>query len=201
MPARERRKQLVEAAFRVVARDGVAAATTRRVAAEASVPAAVVHYCYRSTQELLADMLAVVFEESAAAAEAALRARRPGDDLRDTLRDSLHRLWATYQARPEQHLALFELISGALRDPDRAELIRRHRQRILGYAQRYLTDIADNAKLSWSRPLPAIAHTLLATIEGALFAWLIDRDDQAAADTLDGLADQITAHARPVMER
>lgn len=201
MPARERRKQLVEAAFRVVARDGVAAATTRRVAAEASVPAAVVHYCYRSTQELLADMLSVVFEESAAAVEAALRARRPGDDLRDTLRDSLRRLWATYRAHPEQHVALFELISGALRDPGRAELIRRHRQRILGYAQRYLTDIADNAKLTWSLPVPAIAHTLLATIEGVLFAWLIDRDDQVAGDTLDELANQLTAHARPVLER
>ncbi|MFB7756763.1 TetR/AcrR family transcriptional regulator, partial [Streptomyces sp. NPDC056121] len=53
MPSAQRRRQLVEAAIRVMARDGVAKTTTRSVVAEAGVSLSVFHYCFDSKQELL----------------------------------------------------------------------------------------------------------------------------------------------------
>ena len=48
-----RRAQLIAAATRVVAREGVAAATTRRIAQEAGVPHGLVHYWFSGKDELL----------------------------------------------------------------------------------------------------------------------------------------------------
>src|SRR6478752_1965391 len=52
-----RRAQLIEAATRVVAREGVAAATTRRIAQEAGVPHGLVHYWFTGKDELLQEVV------------------------------------------------------------------------------------------------------------------------------------------------
>src|SRR5215469_9316126 len=65
-----RRAELVEAAGRVVARDGVAAATTRRIAEEAGLPHGLVHYWFASKDELLEEVIMTLlrqFEEVTAA--------------------------------------------------------------------------------------------------------------------------------------
>jgi AcrR family transcriptional regulator len=65
-----RRAELVEAAGRVVARDGVAAATTRRIAEEAGLPHGLVHYWFASKDELLEEVIMTLlrqFEEATAA--------------------------------------------------------------------------------------------------------------------------------------
>lgn len=54
--AKDRSLQFVQAAARVIARDGAGAATTRRIAAEAEAPLAALHYCFRSKDELLEEV-------------------------------------------------------------------------------------------------------------------------------------------------
>ena len=49
----ERRRQIVEAMFRVAARDGLASATYRTIAAEAGVPAAQVQYYFAAKTDLI----------------------------------------------------------------------------------------------------------------------------------------------------
>src|SRR5215469_4946535 len=58
-----RRAELVEAAGRVVARDGVAAATTRRIAEEAGLPQGLVHYWFASKDELLEEVIMTLLRE------------------------------------------------------------------------------------------------------------------------------------------
>nr|WP_296773486.1 TetR/AcrR family transcriptional regulator [Rhodococcus sp. (in: high G+C Gram-positive bacteria)] len=52
VPADERRQQLVDATLRVVAREGMANATTRRIAQEAGASTAAIHYCFSSKEDL-----------------------------------------------------------------------------------------------------------------------------------------------------
>src|ERR1700712_2346454 len=52
-----RRAQLIAAATAVVAREGVAAATTRRIAQEAGVPHGLVHYWFSGKDELLQEVV------------------------------------------------------------------------------------------------------------------------------------------------
>lgn len=53
LPVPQRRAALIEAALRVIARDGLAAATTRAIAAEAGMSLASLHYAFTSRDELI----------------------------------------------------------------------------------------------------------------------------------------------------
>ena len=77
IPATERRAALADAALIVIARDGVAAATTRAIVAEAGMPLASFHYAVASRDELLRDVVdLVVAGEGDAAATFLARAHR-----------------------------------------------------------------------------------------------------------------------------
>ena len=191
VPAEQRRQQLVAAAFRVVARDGVAAASTRRIASEAKVPAAVVHYCFHSVDELIDALMVVVFEEAASVAAVALRARGAVDH---SLQDALRRLWASYKAEPARHKVVFDLVAYALRRPAAAEIARRHQGRIGDLAERFLTDIAERNKATWREPAAVLGRALISTVDGVLLNWLIDRDDTRTEAALDWLALSLAAN-------
>lgn len=64
MPSRERRRQLVEAATRVIADVGLDAATTRMIAAEAGAPLSSLHYTFKDKGELLAGVYEHLLERS-----------------------------------------------------------------------------------------------------------------------------------------
>ncbi|MGW0819305.1 TetR/AcrR family transcriptional regulator [Streptomyces viridiviolaceus] len=53
IPADTRREQFIDAAVRVIARDGVVGATTRRIAEEANAPQTSLHYCFQAKENLL----------------------------------------------------------------------------------------------------------------------------------------------------
>ena len=53
VPATVRRLQLIEAAVRLMARDGMDGATLRAIAKEAGAPLATVHYCFTDKDELM----------------------------------------------------------------------------------------------------------------------------------------------------
>lgn len=54
VPSAERRQQFVEAASRVIQKQGVSRATTRSIAQEAGAPTALLHYCFGTKEELFA---------------------------------------------------------------------------------------------------------------------------------------------------
>lgn len=64
MPSRERRRQLVEAAARVIAEVGLEDATTRLIAAEAGAPLSSLHYTFKDKGELLAGVYEYLLERS-----------------------------------------------------------------------------------------------------------------------------------------
>lgn len=57
VPTSERRIQLIEAASRVIGREGVGGATTRAIAREAGVPQATIHYVFGSKEQLFFELL------------------------------------------------------------------------------------------------------------------------------------------------
>ncbi|MGO2113162.1 MAG: TetR family transcriptional regulator, partial [Pseudoclavibacter sp.] len=53
MSASERRTALVTATVRLIAREGLAAASTRAIAAEAGMPLSTLHYVFESREQLI----------------------------------------------------------------------------------------------------------------------------------------------------
>ncbi len=195
IPAAERRDRLVAAALRVVARDGVAAATTRRIVAEAGMSLASFHYVFTSRDELMAELVnaAVAGEESDLAP--AFEAVEPPAGLREVVRAGLQHYFDGVRADPDREKAMFELTQWALREPGFEHLARRQYERYHRTAEEAARTAARLTGTEWNRPLPEIARTLVALTDGLTIAWLVTGDDEAATATMDFAADALTALA------
>src|SRR6187402_1088899 len=86
IPSSDRRALLVEAAIRVIARHGVAGATTRAIVAEAGMSLASFHYAFRSHAEMMRELVAFVV---GAEVESVFKSLRLGRDIRAALRAGL----------------------------------------------------------------------------------------------------------------
>ncbi|MFC5907808.1 TetR/AcrR family transcriptional regulator [Streptacidiphilus monticola] len=191
--ADERREELIEAAIRVMIRDGVAKATTRAVVAEAGLPLGAFHYCFRSKEELLQSVIERIMVRALAPAVAAGVPGRPVDEVVHT---TLHAYWDRIRRSPDEHMLTYELTQFALRRPELAELARRQYQHYLDVTRSSLEAIADLAGIEWALPLPVLARYGLGVLDGLTLTWLIDRDDAPALDALDAYAAHLVSLAR-----
>ena len=190
----ERRRMLLAAAARVMARDGIAQTTTRAITEEAGMPRGSFHYCFRSKDELLRELITVVVGDMVQAARDA-----PGErgDLVQRLRTGLRALWGSVTEHPDEQLVLYELTTYALRDPATVELARWQYESYYGQATEYLTFVAEQEGIAWSLPMPTLARLLVTVIDGLSLNWLPDRDSAAALGVLEAFAAHLATLAAP----
>ncbi|SEK19416.1 TetR/AcrR family transcriptional regulator [Streptacidiphilus jiangxiensis] len=191
--ADERREELIEAALKVMIRDGVAKATTRAIVAEAGLPLGAFHYCFRSKEELLHSVVERIMQGALAPAVAA---GVEGAPVAEVIRSTLRAYWARIEATPEEHLLTYELTQYALRQPGLAEVARHQYARYLAVNGESLATMAGLAGFEWTVPLPTLARYGLAVLDGLTLTWLIDRDDAAAAQALDEYATYLISVAK-----
>jgi AcrR family transcriptional regulator len=195
IPTAERRSALVQAALRVVAQRGVAAATTRAIVAEAGMSLASFHYAFASRDELMAELI----REIVAQEEASVVLPHPsaGSTVRDVLRSSIQSYLDSMQADPQREKAMFELTHYALRTPEGEHLARLQYEHYYALASTALVAGAEATKVVWDRPVGDVARILIALTDGLTLAWLVNRDDAAAASIMDFAADAVAQLARP----
>jgi AcrR family transcriptional regulator len=190
MSADERRGQLVEAAIRVMARDGVARATTRSIVAEADMPLGVFHYCFRSKQDLLGSVIETITVHSLTPVlEAA--AGGVGPDLRSTVRAYLQAYLDHVKAQPAEHMMTYELTQYALREDGFEEVARRQYQHYVQTIEGFLDEVGRGMGLTWAQPVPVVARYLVTLLDGLTLNWLVLGDDATAAGVLDVAADSL----------
>lgn len=190
-----RRASLVQAALRVIARDGVAAATTRRIVAEAGMPLASFHYVFASRDELMAELVNTVVAGEQTDLEPALDPATAPLELRAAIRSGLQHYLDGVRADPDREKAMFELTHWALREPGFAPLARRQYDRYYELAERAARDAAALTGSAWSLPVADVARLLVTLTDGLTIAWLVTRDDAAAERSLDFAADALAALA------
>ena len=195
--AEERRRQLVAAAFRVIGRDGFAAATTRRVCAEAGAPLAAFHYCFASKQELLAELTT----QTMAGLLAAQREVPLRETVEATLKAALRHYWRTVEKDPNRESVLMALTQHALRDPTLDGVAQRQYDAYHGTARATLEVIAAGLGVEWTMPVEQVARMLVVVTDGVTLAWLVDRDSAAAVAALDAFALQLARLATPTPTR
>lgn len=114
LSAEERRRTIIDAAIEVIAQEGLARATTRRIAERANAPLGALHYCFRNKEELIQ----VVADEGAQMLEAAFDEVDPSTGFEQTLRDSIAALWRWVEQNAGLQMALLELAMWRIREAD-----------------------------------------------------------------------------------
>lgn len=194
----DRRLQIVRAALRVIAEQGVQGATTRAIVAEAGMSLASFHYAFDSRDEMMEELIAYVVEHQTVAAFSTIRF---GSDIRTTVRDGLQAFFETVLADPGNEQVLFELMFFAMRTPSLDGLPSRQWAKYHAAAEELLNAAAVNAGITWSRPIDEVARFLVAITDGLTVAWLANRDLEAASTVMDLAADSIAALAVPSSTR
>ncbi len=192
IPATERRSALAHAALAVIVRDGLAAATTRAIVAEAGMPLASFHYAVPSREELLSDVIELVVAGEGSVTLGSLDVDAP--DLRSAVRATFAAYLDLVRADPAREQAMFELTQHALRTPALANLPRRQYDSYHVLAARVLAAGAGRYATEWNLPVDDLARLVIALTDGITLSWLADRDDAAAERLLDLATDAVMAH-------
>lgn len=206
IPAGERRAALIDAGLRLIARDGLAHATTRAIVAEAGMSLASFHYAFESREAFLDELIAVVVANEQQAVLPAPDVSPDGDgdggdgdggDLRAILEDGLLRYLDLLASDPEHEQAMLELTQYALRSPERHPLAVAQYRRYAELAEQALATAAERAGAAWREPVAEAAGVLVAFTDGITLAWLVHRDDAAARAAARAAADALSRMADP----
>ncbi|PJJ56718.1 TetR family transcriptional regulator [Mumia flava] len=193
--AEQRREQLIEAALSVAKREGVGAVSTRTVAAEAGATPGIVHYVFSSMDELLRAMIQRLATSYVTTLEEVEQSEPP--DVVSMLERALEQTWATVEADPEAHLLTFEVTQHALRNPAFADFAAWQYETYRQTARAVFERVATVCEIEWTVSLDLLSRMLVATNDGVVMAWLVDRDSQKAREVYGAFIDQVVAFARP----
>lgn len=193
--AEARREELIQAALRVLEREGVTGATTRAIAAEAGANLAAVHYCFDSRDQLLEEAGRRLTDDAVANVRSAFSDEV---DLRQSVARSLRTFWEGIENAPDLELVGYELREYALRQEGARELAEHQVSHYLEVQQELLDMVAAKAGIEWTVPADILARYIHASLDGLSLTWLVDRDSTRSAKVLDLMTDYIVGCARPI---
>ena len=195
MSAADRRDKLVEAAIRVMTRDGVAKATTRAIAAEAAMPLGVLHYAFRSKGELMAVVTRTIAQQSKTEIDAATLSGST-DDLFDLVLGGLCAYFEHVVAHPGQHLVTYELTTTALRDPELEEVAKQQYDYYLEENEKLVAAVAELVGIEFNDPIPVVSRFVFSVMDGLALNWLARGDEKEAHEVLKLTARTILSMVR-----
>jgi AcrR family transcriptional regulator len=191
--ASDRREELIEAAIRVLIRDGVDAATTRAIAVEAGAPLATLHYCFNSRDELLDEAARRITDRTVAATRDSFTGH---DDLRHSIAGLLETFWKGVEQTPEAELVGYELRQYALRQKGPHNVADHQLTHYLEAHKSLLGAVAAGAGIEWTAPVDVLARYTHACLDGLSLSWLVDRDSDSSRQVLDLLTEHLLHFAR-----
>ncbi|MCA1185966.1 MULTISPECIES: TetR/AcrR family transcriptional regulator [unclassified Saccharopolyspora] len=191
--ADERRRRLLDAALRVMKRDGIAAASTRAICAEADMSHGAFHYCFHSKKDLYAALLASDIEIDLGAAWPDISSQA---SPQENIRTLLLAFWSQIESDPEAQLVLFDLGSFALHNPELQDLPRWEHDVSLNKTTGYIKRLGAEAGLTFLQDERTLAELVLDTLNGVAWSWLAHRDNDQARRSLDQFASIAAALAQ-----
>ncbi|PQZ85756.1 TetR family transcriptional regulator [Arthrobacter sp. MYb227] len=190
----ERSHQFVEAAARVIAQEGLTAATTRRIAAEAGAPLAALHYCFRSKDELLDEVYNFLSRDYARE----LDPMPQGLSLEEAVSKHAHRIWRRMLNTPHEQVTTFELLLRQSRLNDNVESqksIQLNRSMYQSWIDSTEAIFRAGAMVSGiENPigLEVMARAFIANIDGISLQHLSDPNEERSWELVEILIDSTT---------
>lgn len=196
--ADDRRRLIIDAAIEVMAKEGLARTTTRRIAEKADAPLGALHYCFRNKAELM-DLVA---ERGAERLVEAFAPVDPSRGIEATIRECIDAMWRWYQENIGLAMALTEAGMARIRqggDPEEVYAIWNRFGRDLLTSNLEQAAASDDVELGV--PLPEIVRFILHRFDGLTLEYAASRDETACQRQVDLLADALVAVALPERSR
>jgi AcrR family transcriptional regulator len=195
VPTAERRLQFVRSAARIIAHDGLTAATTRRIAAEAGAPLASLHYCFRSKDELLDEVYYYLSRDYAQALPPVVASDA---GLAAVVLAHAKRIWARMVAEPHEQVTTFELLLRRFRvgDEEEPKALAMNRSMYEGWI-RSTCELFESAAVAAGESVPVnlelAVRLFISGIDGISMQHMADPDPDRSAALVEMLATTITA--------
>lgn len=188
--AAERRPQLIKAAIDLMSREGVAAGSTRAIAAELGVAQATVHYTFGTKEELYRAVMEQLTQDLVAQVEQAAPTDASFEDTIVTLAEAL---WRTVLEQPASYQLLTELSMFALRTPHLQEALHSHHRDISAVTAKLISEAAERTGHQLAQPAETIARFFLAGFDGLTMQHLSLPDEEAERACLQALVAAVLA--------
>jgi AcrR family transcriptional regulator len=190
--AAERRPQLIKAAIDFMSREGVAAGSTRAIAAELGVAQATVHYTFGTKEGLYRAVMEQLTQDLLAQVERSAPADAGFEETASTLAAAL---WRTVREQPTSHQLLTELTQFALRTPALSEALESHYRGVTAEVTRLVTEAAERGGQPLAQPAETIARFFLAGFDGLTMQHLSLPDEEAEHTCLQAFVSAVVAMA------
>jgi AcrR family transcriptional regulator len=186
-PQRATSEELVAAAGRVIGREGVAAATTRKIAEEAGVPLGTVHYWFADKNALLESVVRQIVDRLERASSPS---ELPDGGVTEAdVRTALRATWAEVERDdPGTQLGYYEVTALALRTPAMRELARTQYRSYRDLAARSLAPALAGVP---PERAALVAELVAVAFDGLALAWLADPEGTHPEAVLDLLAEAL----------
>jgi len=195
MSVDERRAKLVDAAVRVMSREGVSHATTRAIVTEAGMTTGAFHYSFFSKEELVLE----VMRHLNARAFQAVREQVHADTSGPGVIDRVVLAYVEHVARDvAQRQLSFELTLHALREPGLREAAVELYRTTLDGVRELLTEMARLGGFDWRRPATELSRHTLSLIDGVSYQWIVTNDEGMVHQLQDALARFLHGQVVPV---
>ncbi|GED99953.1 hypothetical protein nbrc107696_04000 [Gordonia spumicola] len=178
IPAAERRRQIIEVAARVIGREGVAKATTRKIGAEAGANIGTLHYTFGSKEDLLEATFAYCWDVASEIVDESIEA---AVGPADAARELLTRYVELAIADPDIIAAQFQLLNWALAEGRRDQALNLTQQ---------LDVLVQEAlqRAEWSDEL-TVTHEragriIVSMLDGILIRFGVTRSEEAIREDL-----------------
>ena len=191
--AAERRADILMATLRVIAREGLAETTTRKIAAEAEVNQATLRYYFGSKDDLLFAVLQEMMRMTGEVVQAGISA---SNELSEAIAESMRAFWLHVEEAPELQVMQYELTLYALRHAESAWLAK---QQYDGYSALVETLLEQNfaaAGKPCAISFAELARFIIAGLDGLILQFISGgRDTVQARRDLDHLIHAVIALA------
>jgi AcrR family transcriptional regulator len=177
-------QQIIDAAIRVLARQGYAKTSLLEIAKEAGMSKGALHYHYPTKEALIH----AVLETACNAVQArTMRAWLPSDNPFAALRKSLEELWATRAERSDEALVVADLLALSLSDeslrPKLAEFYELGSEQIRAYLEENLISLGLEPRIS----LEILPRIVIGLLDGLVMQAFVDPDALSPDEVVDAV--------------
>jgi AcrR family transcriptional regulator len=187
------RAQIIEGALRSLSQTGVIGTTTRKIAAEADVRLATLHYQFDSKSALLVAVLEALIDDIA---ERLRQQRDPtGEALDACIEHTLHAAWRNILRTKQIQIVQFELTLYALREGAQWLATRQYEAYVSLYRDHLMNATRESDRLSLAS-YASLARFILAGLDGLILQELAKPSSKRSKSGIDALITAARAYAR-----